>query len=100
MSVRGFGVLSQDLEDFFTKLGEILRDNFVGVFPLDKKQEFPEVQLEKNLKSKKISRYPFIVTNANLQKKPGTRWWSFLNIDGKDTLFFSIALVVLDCSTL
>ena len=53
MSVGGFGVLSQDLEDFFTKLGEILRDNFVGVFPLDKKHEFPEVQLEENLKSKK-----------------------------------------------
>ena len=29
-----------------------------------------------------------MVANTDLEKKSGTHWWSFLDIDAKDTLFF------------
>ena len=85
MSVKGFGVSTQDLEGFFENSGEVLPDNFVGVFPSDKKHEFLEGELKKNLKSKK-ARCPFMVANTNPKKKAGTHWWSFLDTDAKDTL--------------
>ena len=47
MSVRGFGVSTQDLEGFLTNSKEVLRDNFVCVFPADKKHEFLEGNLKK-----------------------------------------------------
>ena len=53
MSVKGFGVSTQDLEDFFTNSWEVLHDNFVGVFSSDKKHTFLESQLKEKLKSKK-----------------------------------------------
>ena len=99
MPVKGFGVSTQDLEDFFTNSGEILRDNFAGVLPSDKKHKFMEGQLKENLKLKKV-RYPFMIANTDPEKKPETHWWSFLDTDAKDTLFFSTALVVSDCLTL
>ena len=80
--------ISQDLENVFTNSGEVLCDNFVGVFHSYKKQEFLQGQLKENLKSKK-ARYPFMVANTDPEKKPGTHWWSFLDTDAKDTLFFS-----------
>ena len=87
MPVKGFGVSTQDLEDVFTNSGEILRDNFAGVLPSDKKHKFMEGQLKENLKLKKV-RYPFMIANTDPEKKPGTHWWSFLDTDAKDTLFF------------
>ena len=47
MSVRGFSVTTQDLEGFLTNSKEVLRDNFVCVFPTDKKHEFLEGNLKK-----------------------------------------------------
>ena len=99
MSVRGFGVSTQDLEDFLTNSREVLQDNFAGVFPLDKKHKFLEGKLKETLKLKK-ARYPFIIANTDLGRKPGMHWWSFLDTDAKDTLFFLTALVVSGCSTL
>ena len=64
MSVTGFGISNQDLEDFFTNSGEVLCDNFVGVFLLVKKYHLLGGQLKKNLKLKK-ARYPFMVANTN-----------------------------------
>ena len=87
MSVRGFGVSTQNLEDFFMNSGEVLWDNFVGVFPLDEKHEFLECKLKENFKSKK-ARYPFTIANTDPERKPGTHWWNFLDTDAKDTLFF------------
>ena len=87
MSVKGFGVSTEDLEKIFTNSGEVLRDNFVGVSPSDKKYEFLEGQLKENLKSKK-ARYDFMFANTDPGKNPGTHWWSFLDTDAKDTLFF------------
>ena len=45
MSIRGFGVSIQNLEIFFANSGEVLRDNFVVVFPSNKKHEVLEGKL-------------------------------------------------------
>ena len=40
MDTTGFGVSSAELEKFFMNNDRNLSDNFVGVFPADKKKEF------------------------------------------------------------
>ena len=40
MNTAGFAVSNAELEKFFMNNGQNLSDNFVGVFPADKKKEF------------------------------------------------------------
>ena len=40
MNTAGFAVSNGELEKFFMNNGRNLSDNFVGVFPADKKKEF------------------------------------------------------------
>ena len=61
---------------------QTLSQNFVGIFLADQKQEFLD---EVN---RKKTKYPFMVANTDLARKPGIHWWSFLDTDEKDTLFF------------
>ena len=59
-------------------------DNFVGVFPSNKMNNFFVVT--KMMKGKK---YPFLIVNTDRSDKPGTHWWSILDIDSKkDFLLF------------
>ena len=82
MDVKGFGVTNRELENFFQNKGTNLSQNFVGVFPADQKREFlAEV-------SRKKTKYPFMVANTDPARKSGIHWWSFLDTDEKDTLFF------------
>ena len=73
MSVRGFGVSTQDVEEFLTNLGEVLQGNFVGVFFSDKKHKFLEGKIKQNLKSKK-ARYSFMIANTDPKRKARTHW--------------------------
>ena len=38
--------------------------------------------------SEKKGKYPFIIANTNSSEKEGTHWWSILNIDPKQDIFF------------
>ena len=40
MEPRGFGVSNSELEHFLKNKGRNLSENFIGVFPADKKKEF------------------------------------------------------------
>ena len=56
-------------------------DNFVGVFPANKKKKFlGEI-------SRKEIKYPFMIANTDPARKLGIHWWSFLDTDERDTLF-------------
>ena len=83
MEVEGFGVSNLELERFFKSNGENLSNNFVGVFPADEKREFiNEIQYNDKVN------YPFMIANTDLHNKPGVHWWSILDTDERDTLFF------------
>ena len=42
-----------------------------------------------NIIKEKRAKYPFAIFNTNRENKPGTHWWSFLDIDSKkDLLLF------------
>ena len=82
MDTAGLGVSNAELEKFFMNNGRNLLDNFVGVFPPDKKKEFLDEI------SGKETKYPFMTANTDPARKPGIHWWLFLNTDERDTLFF------------
>ena len=81
MELKGVGVSSTELEHFFNNNGRNLSDNFVGVFPADKKKEFLDEI------SGKETKYPFMIANTDPARKPGIHSWSFLDTDEKNTLF-------------
>ena len=83
MEVEGFGVSNLELERFFKNNGKNLSNIFVGVFPLDEKKEFIN-GIQHNGKAK----YSFMVANTEPHKMSGVHWWSFLDTDERDTLFF------------
>ena len=63
-------------------------DNFVGVFPSNKMNKFFNVT--KMMKGKK---YLFLIVNNDRSDKPGTHWWSIVDIDSKKDFCFLIHLV-------
>ena len=85
MEVEGFGVSNLELERFFKTNEENLSNKYVGAFPADEKTEFIN-EIQHNDKAK----YPFMIANkpADRHNKPGVQWWSILNADERDTLFF------------
>ena len=72
-----------ELERFFKTNEENLSNKFVGAFPADEKREFIN-EIQHNDKAK----YPFMIANTDRHNKPGVQWWSILNADERDTLFF------------
>ena len=69
------------------KIGdEDLLDNFVGVFRSNYMNRFIN---HSAMIEKKKGKYPFIIANTdNSKKKKGRHWWSILNIELRNELFF------------
>ena len=42
------------------------------------------------IKEKKGGKCPFAIFNTDAHNKPGTHWWSFLDIQPKKTYYYSI----------
>ena len=81
MEVKGFGISNTELEHFFKNNVGNLSENFVGIFPANKKSEsLDEV-------SGKETKYPFMVPNTNPARKLRIHWWSFLDTDETNTLY-------------
>ena len=79
------GISNFEIERVFTMFdNNDLDDNFIDVFPSNKMNKFFDVT--KIMKGKK---YPSLIANTDMSNKPGTHWWSILNIDSKkDFLLF------------
>ena len=60
-----------------------MKRNFKGVMSSDSLTRF--INFQKILKTDKAP-YPFTIMNTDRKNKPGTHWWSFLNIDPKNEL--------------
>ena len=84
MSVKGLEVAIGELEYFIENEGDNISKNFVGVFPADQKNRFHNIRNEIRSKG---AEYPFMIANTDAENKPGTHWWSFLDIEEKDSVF-------------
>ena len=85
------GISNFQIEDAIKRIGdEDILNNFVGVFPLNHMNKF--INHSAMIEEKK-GKYPFIIANTDDNSEKGTHWWSILNIEPKNELFFSILLV-------
>ena len=81
----GDGISNSQIENFFLKdENEGLKKNFIGVFSMDYITRF--IKFHELIKEKKKGKYPFAIFNTDPHNKPGTHWWSFLDIQPKSTL--------------
>ena len=79
------GISNFEIERVFKTIdNNNLDENFVGVFPSNNINKFFDIA--KMMKGKKK---PFLIGNTDRSDKPGTHWWSILDIDLKrDFLLF------------
>ena len=69
----------------FKKIGnEDLLEKFVGVFPSNYMNKFIDHVAMISDKGK----YPFIIANTNANDKPGVHWWSIIDIEPRNDIFF------------
>ena len=80
------GISNFQIEDAIKRIGdEDLLNNFVGVFASNDMNKF--TNHSEMIKEKK-GKYPFIIPNTDDSSEKGTHWWSILNIEPKNELFF------------
>ena len=85
--VSGNGITNTEIEKFFDdETNKDLKRNFMGVYSSDsitKYINFYDIIKERRAK------YPFTIFITDRENKPGTHWWSFLDINlKKDLLLF------------
>ena len=81
------GISNFQIEATFEKIGdEDLLKNFVGVFLSNRMSKF--INYAAMLSEYTESKYPFIIANADADDKPGVHWWSILDIEPKNDIFF------------
>ena len=82
------GISNFAIEKAFKKINDPdLLDNFVGVFLSNYMNKFVNHAAMINDSGK----FPFIITNTDDtddSEKPGTHWWSILDIEPKTDIFF------------
>ena len=60
-------------------------DNFVGVFSSNHMNKFID---HTAMISEKKGKYPFVIANTDSSEKEGTHWWSILDTEPKQDIFF------------
>ena len=81
----GDGINNTQIQNFFQKdENEDLKNNFIGVFSMDYISRF--IKYHELIKEKEKGKYPFAIFNTDPHNKPGTHWWSFLDIQPKKSL--------------
>ena len=79
------GISNFQIENAIANIGDDdLISNFVGVFPSNYMNKFIDHAAMISTKGK----YPFIIANTDDSNKPGTHWWSILDIEPKNDIFF------------
>ena len=80
------GISNFQIEEAIAKIDDKdLLENFVGVFPSNYMNKF--INHAAMIEDKK-GKFPFIIANTDRGDKKGTHWWSILDIDPKNDIFF------------
>ena len=94
----GNGITNTEIEKFFDdETNKDLKRIFMGVYSSDsitKHINFYNIIKEKRAKD------PFRIFNTNRENKPGTYWWSFLDIHPKKIYCYLIVLDLLCLNSL
>ena len=79
------GISNFQIEDFFNEEhNEELKNHNMGTYSINsiiKYINFYEIIKQRN------SKYPFAIFNTSKENEPGKHWWSFLDIQPKNSLF-------------
>ena len=79
------GISNFQIEDALKKIGDKdLLENFVGVCPSNYMNRF----IDRASMISDRGKYPLIIANTDASDKPGTHWWSILDIDHRNDIFF------------
>ena len=81
----GDGISNIHIEKFFkAEENEDIKNNFMGVFSMDHITKF--IKFNELIKEKRNGKYPFAIFNTDPHNKPGTHWWSFIDINPRNAL--------------
>ena len=79
------GISNFQIEEAFEKIGdEDLLENFVGVFPSNRMNRF----INHAAMISESGKYPFVIANTDADNEPGVHWWSILDIEPRNDIFF------------
>ena len=79
------GISNTQIQNFFEKeQNEDIRNNFMGVFSMDWISKY--IKSHELIKQRNRRKYLFAIFNTDANNKPGTHWWSFLDIQPKKNL--------------
>ena len=83
----GNGITNIDIEKFFdNETNDDLKKKFMGVYSSDSITKYINIY---DIIKEKRAKFPFAIFNTDRENKPGTHWWSFLDIcPKKDLLLF------------
>ena len=80
------GISNFQIEEAIATIGvKDLLENFVGVFPSNYMNKFTN---HGAIIEDKKGKFPFIIANTDSSDKKGTHWWSILDIDPKNEIFY------------
>ena len=85
-TVKLFELLKNfQIEEAFEKIGdEDLLENFVRVFPSNRMNRF----INHTAMISESGKYPFVIANTDADNKPGVHWWSIIDIEPRNDIFF------------
>ena len=79
------GISNYQIKDAFKKIGdEDLLENFVAVFPSNYMNKF----INHAAMTSDRGKYPLIIANTDASDKPGVHWWSILDIEPRNNIFW------------
>ena len=79
------GISNFQIDKFFKEENnEELKKNYMGTFSIDSVTKYIDFY---SIIKKRNGKYPFAIFNTAKESKPGTHWWSFLDIQPKNNLF-------------
>ena len=80
------GISNFEINKFFeNEENQDLKNNYMGVYSIDSIARY--INFYEIIK-KRNGKYPFAIFNTDKHNKPGTHWWSFMDIHPKKNLLF------------
>ena len=80
------GITNLQIQNAIKKIGDKdLSNNFVGVFPSICLNKF--INHTAMIEDKK-GKYPLIIANTDKVNETGTHWWSILDVEPRNDIFF------------
>ena len=86
------GISNFEIKKFFeNEENQDLKNSYMGVYSIDSITRY--INFYEIIK-KRNEKYPFVIFNTDKHNKPGTHWWSFMDIHPKKNslLFDSLGL--------